>query len=198
MALSNAAEGLNHESCREASMGLLPRISERIAAEFALQRMLLHDEMPEYQLVMQPLSVKEVFDELRQTYSAVVAGGGAELRIIEPLPQCVFDSDLALLLRILGNMLKNAVEASGVGCQIKLWAEEREEGLRFCVQNGQRIPKDVSVRIFERNFSTKSEPGRGLGTYAMRLLGEHFLKGRVDFDTSDDGTIFHLTVPFRR
>ena len=43
--------------------------------------------------------------------------------------------------------------------------------------------------------SAKGE-GRGLGTYAMRLLSERYLKGHVSFTTSPlAGTKFHAIYP---
>ena len=49
-------------------------------------------------------------------------------------------------------------------------------------------------RIFQRSFSTKGSPGRGLGTYAMKLFGESVLGGQVDFETGAEGTTFWIRV----
>jgi sensor histidine kinase regulating citrate/malate metabolism len=52
------------------------------------------------------------------------------------------------------------------------------------------------MRIFQRNYSTKSDSGRGLGTYSMKLFGETYLGGKVDFTSSEsEGTTFHLRLP---
>ena len=52
------------------------------------------------------------------------------------------------------------------------------------------------MRIFQRYYSTKGEPGRGLGTYSMKLFGEQYLGGEVRFDTSEsEGTVFSLRLP---
>mgnify|MGYP006293419399 CR=1 len=37
--------------------------------------------------------------------------------------------------------------------------------------------------LFKRSFSTKGV-GRGIGTYSMKLFGEKYLKGKVDFKNS--------------
>jgi sensor histidine kinase regulating citrate/malate metabolism len=64
------------------------------------------------------------------------------------------------------------------------------------VWNVGEISKDVTKRIFQRNFSTKEEAGRGIGTYSMKLLGEEFLGGQVNFTTSKkEGTVFRFTYP---
>ena len=56
----------------------------------------------------------------------------------------------------------------------------------------------IVPRIFQRNFSTKAEAGRGIGTYSMKLLGEDVLGGEVGFTSSEkDGTVFRLLHPIR-
>ena len=55
------------------------------------------------------------------------------------------------------------------------------------------MPDDAQLQIFQRSFSTKCEPGRGLGTYSMKLLGERFMGGVVDFTSrAPEGTTFRL------
>ena len=46
-----------------------------------------------------------------------------------------------------------------------------------------------------RNFSTKSQT-RGLGTYAIKLLTQTYLKGHIHFTSQPDpGTVFIVTFP---
>jgi sensor histidine kinase regulating citrate/malate metabolism len=66
----------------------------------------------------------------------------------------------------------------------------------FSVWNAEVISPPIASRIFQRNFSTKEEPGRGLGTFSMKLIGEQLLGGRVYFEsTSTSGTTFFLRLP---
>jgi signal transduction histidine kinase len=52
----------------------------------------------------------------------------------------------------------------------------------------------IQLQIFQRFFSTKG-PGRGLGTYSMKLFGERYLKGKVDFSSqAPQGTTFTVTL----
>ena len=107
-----------------------------------------------------------------------------------------FKTDVSLLLRILCNMLINACEATEKKGRIKLWLEKRENALTFSVWNAKMIEEDVQERIFTRNFSTKSETGRGIGTFSMKLFGEKILGGKMQFSSNaSDGTIFSLTLP---
>ncbi len=56
------------------------------------------------------------------------------------------------------------------------------------------MPEDARLQVFQRSFSTKG-PGRGLGTYRIRLLTEKYLKGRVSFATGPEGTTFTAEYP---
>jgi hypothetical protein len=106
-----------------------------------------------------------------------------------------FYTDPRLLFRILINITKNAVEASPQGAEVRLGCNQVGNDLEFWVHNQGHIPGPVQKQIFERSFSTKGS-GRGLGTYSIKLLGEHYLKGRISFTSSpDEGTIFRFRCP---
>ena len=65
----------------------------------------------------------------------------------------------------------------------------------FSVRNKSVIPEEAKRRVFQRSFSTKGA-GRGVGTYGMKLLGERFLGGSVNFSSREgEGTIFRLSLP---
>ncbi len=60
----------------------------------------------------------------------------------------------------------------------------------------ERICALSSNRIFQRNFSTKEQAGRGIGTFSMKLFGEKILGGQIKFTTSKKGgTTFKFTHP---
>jgi hypothetical protein len=105
-------------------------------------------------------------------------------------------SDRALLLRVLVNMVRNALEATEPGGVVRVWAEGDGTTVALHVHNAAVMELDVQARIFQRSFSTKGERGRGLGTYSMKLFGEHYLGGRLSFvSTPDTGTVFTLRLP---
>lgn len=105
-------------------------------------------------------------------------------------------SDRALLLRVLVNMVRNALEATDAGGIVRLSCEPSPGSVSLRVHNAGVIAPEVQVRIFQRSFSTKAARGRGLGTYSMKLFGERYLGGQVSFvSTSDAGTVFTIRVP---
>lgn len=106
-------------------------------------------------------------------------------------------SDDSLLKRVLGNMMKNALEASPEGSTVSLGFRKADGGAWFEVHNPTSMEPAVQRRIFTRYFSTKGE-GRGLGTWGMKLLAEDYLGGRVSFSsTVEGGTTFTLSLPLQ-
>ncbi|MBT3383501.1 MAG: PAS domain-containing sensor histidine kinase [Prolixibacteraceae bacterium] len=104
-------------------------------------------------------------------------------------------SDPVLLRRIIGNMIKNALEASNPAGIVTISCCKIEEAVRFSIHNKSFIPQNIQLQLFKRSFSTKGT-GRGIGTYSMKLFGEKYLKGKVWFEsTTENGTTFYLKIP---
>lgn len=109
-------------------------------------------------------------------------------------PSATVVSDRVLLRRVLGNLLKNALEASKHGDRVDLRFEASEKP-SFHVTNPAVMAPEVQLQVFQRSFSTKAEVGRGLGTYGARLLAERYLGGHLTFQSSaDHGTTFTLAL----
>ena len=107
----------------------------------------------------------------------------------------IFYSDEQILSRVLGNLLKNALEATPEDGTVTLGCSTSGKNIQFWCNNHGVIPRETQLQIFHRSFSTKGE-GRGIGLYSVKLMTERYLKGKVNF-TSDDssGTTFTVTYP---
>jgi len=170
--------------------------SLRLTKEVAIQRCLSQSESCDYLPVWLELTTEQILKELRSFFANHPVAIGKNINISESYPVLSIKTDISLLLRILCNMIINALEATAENGEVKIWLEHEGDFLSFCVWNAQEIPQDVAYRIFQRNFSTKEQAGRGIGTYSMKLLGEKILGGQVSFNTSKtEGTIFRFTYP---
>jgi signal transduction histidine kinase len=120
---------------------------------------------------------------------------GKQIEIDPQAAQIEMFSDETILHRIIGNMTKNALEATGQGDSIRLSCSREDNQIRFTVHNPGLIPKEVQLQIFQRSFSTKGT-GRGVGTYSIKLLSEQYLNGEVGFtSTESEGTSFYGIYP---
>ena len=127
---------------------------------------------------------------------AARSGAPGKLVAIDPgAEEFTFWSDPALVRRVVGHLLENAVEACAVGETVTAGCRHVEGAAEFWVHNPGAMPREVQLQVFQRSFSTKG-PGRGLGTYMMRLLSERYLGGRVEFRSAPEtGTVFTARYP---
>ena len=176
--------------------GTVSQISHQLIEEIQSQRSLLAAEADEFSVTLDELKTKEILEELAVVYRRHEVAKGKTIAIADDSENLVFRSDYALLLRVIGNMLKNAVEATPAGSKVSLGVRRNADQVEFWVNNPTFMPRDVQLQVFQRSFSTKG-PGRGIGTYSIRLLVSRYLRGTVDFETSKKwGTTFRVHLPF--
>lgn len=187
--LLGSSELLAAEHPSDLAQGVL-RAANRLRGEIAIQRLLLGAPYGGYNPVWRKLSVSEIINELRVLFLNHPASTGRQITFPRLDGEVTLFTDISLLMRIISNMLINALEAGSETDEVRFSVEEDEDTVSFSVWNPAVIPHETRKRIFQRNFSTKDEPGRGTGTYSMKLLGETLLGGSMDFTSSPDGTEF--------
>ena len=171
-------------------------LSLRLTQEVAIQQVLTQTDVNLYQTKLQELTVHDLFEELKQMFYNHSAAVDKSLMFSETSNDFSFKTDINLVMRVLGNMITNALEASESGDEVKVTFQLRGEGAIFQVWNRQFIPDNIACRIFQRNFTTRKQLGRGLGTYSMKLFGEDFLGGKVSFTSNEEaGTTFVFELP---
>lgn len=170
-------------------------LSNQLTEEIVSQQDLLRAESGELKVQPTPVKAAHVLQNLAALFSNCAAAAGRSFDIRESW-NGLLTTDRALLMRVLGNMVKNALEATPVGGSVVASCHAEDEEITFAVTNPGCIPRDVQLQIFQRSFSTKGDRGRGVGTYSIKLLGEQYLRGAVGF-TSDavHGTTFWLRLP---
>ncbi|MGE4343912.1 MAG: ATP-binding protein [Geoalkalibacter sp.] len=174
---------------------LIESAASQVVEEINAQRMLLAAENGELKVRPNLLNGPEILRQAAALYQRHPIADHQTIHIETGTDDPWFTSDEALVGRVLGNMLKNALEAGREGDKVTLGFMQQGQQVQFRVHNCAFIKKDVQLQLFQRSFSTKGH-GRGIGTYGMRLLAEQFLSGRVDFEsTPEDGTTFRLILP---
>lgn len=169
----------------------------RLDREILMQRALMTATCGDLQPNREVVPVNAIVEELTAMASLLCP---AKMVTYEPsmdIPlSATIVTDRTLLLRVLTNMLKNAVEASEEGDTVKLMIDQNTGDMTFTIWNRKPIPENICRRIFQCHFTTKAGAGRGIGTYAMKLFGEKVLGGKVAFtSTEKEGTSFRFTVP---
>ncbi|MFH1139429.1 MAG: HAMP domain-containing sensor histidine kinase [Pseudomonadota bacterium] len=188
------------EECSETDFkGLVPMASnlvKRLSLEIENHRVLLEAEQGDLVVKWRLTSVNEILAGLPPIFHEHEAAKGKMLIIQPPRTGYMLRTDSSLLSRVLTNMIKNALEAVTTASQVRAWFEIKDGAPTFFVHNPGVIPEDTALGIFQRSFSTKNGPGRGLGTYGMKVLGENYLKGKVGFTSTEaEGTLFFISLP---
>ncbi len=185
-----AAQGDQAEKSRR-----LEQVVEQLMQEILQQRDLMAAETAELPVHVRELAVSDLLESLVETYSQAPAARGRHVQMQRPAEDLHLESDKALLLRVLGNLIKNALEACSEGQTVTVSARAADGGVEFCVHNPGVMSQDVQLQLFQRSFSTKGD-GRGLGTYSIKLLTERYLGGKVSFTSrAGEGTIFRAFYP---
>ena len=180
---------------REAICKLIQTAAEQTIEEIEAQRVLSVAESRELQVTPAPIGSRLLLGQLVDVYQGHEIGRDRHLVLASDCPDVLFVSDRALLGRVLGNMIKNALEASSPGQTVTLGCHRLPQQIEFWVHNPAVIPHQAQLQIVQRSFSTKGQ-GRGLGTYGMKLLSEEYLQGEVAFTSvPEDGTVFRGRYP---
>lgn len=173
-------------------------LTMRLAREVELQRHLSQPQTQTLSPQHEVISVEWILDEIEKLIHFHPATDQKSLQVQNSVPGLLLHTDPALILRVLGNMLINAFEAAANSRTVQLVLGVRNGYAVFSVRNAEVIPPSIAGRIFQRNFSTKKEMGRGLGTFSMKLIGEQLLGGRVYFESAAaQGTTFFLELPVK-
>ncbi|MBN8544705.1 MAG: HAMP domain-containing histidine kinase [Ignavibacteria bacterium] len=172
----------------------IEELSNRLIEEIQAQKQLIAAEGGQLDIRPVKFSSARMVQETIELYKNHVVAEGKSL-VPGEMTDIEVVNDRSLLGRVLGNMVKNALEADPAGSVITVSCVEKEERIIFSVNNRSFMPSIVQLQIFNRSFSSKGK-GRGLGTYSMKLLSEKYLQGKVYFESSSEkGTTFYAEYP---
>jgi hypothetical protein len=174
----------------------LAALAERLRKEIEQQRVLLQAERGTLAIKCDTVQPNDVCESALRVVEGYAETQGKVLQLEIKASRGSLVTDESLLVRVLVNMLKNAIEATPTGGTVRLQMTDSVDACEFRVWNGGWIQPPIAHQIFKRSFSTKGERGRGLGTFSMKLFGERYLGGKVGFSSSErDGTTFFIRVP---
>lgn len=144
------------------------------------------------------LQLIDIFDQLAATYSP--AAEAARVRLLFRPRSATLETDAALLIRLLGNLVDNAIKFSPGGT-VLVCARWRANAVRIEIRdNGKGIPPAHQKAIYDEFFQVGNDarnPGAGLGLglsiahRIARLLGANISLRSA----AARGTTFALTLP---
>ena len=102
--------------------------------------------------------------------------------------------------RVLGNIIDNGIYALNEGngnkiMEIELYEDLKVYGFRI-KNNGPRISKEITEKIFQAGFTTKKDKGEGMGlAISQEILRQY--GGDIKVDSQDMNTTFYGWVPIK-
>jgi CheY-like chemotaxis protein len=110
----------------------------------------------------------------------------------------IFAEEL-LSLSMLGNLLKNAVEASSkeqtVNISLTTDSVLTPNKVIIKIHNPTEVPEALKLNFFERYTTSGKQQGTGIGTYSAKLLCE-VQKGQIEMSSdAEHGTTITLSLP---
>ncbi|HMU44589.1 MAG TPA: HAMP domain-containing sensor histidine kinase [Ignavibacteriaceae bacterium] len=175
---------------------MMYKSSEQLVKEILTQRDLVNAEQGTLPVNKELKSNNELLSLAFNIYKDHKLSSGKHYTCNFAKDDFFINTDAVLLTRCIGNLIKNALEATEVNGSVLLYSTKTVDKVQFNVKNDSVIPQNYQLQIFQRSFSTKASAGRGIGTYSVKLLAEQYLKGRVSFISNENtGTVFTIELP---
>lgn len=175
---------------------LIHQAANKAVDEIEAQRTLVGAERHDLRLEVTEIESLPLLELTAGLYRHHKVGKGKEILIDHGSENLSFKSDQTLLVRILGNLLKNALEATPAEGTISAGCRRKGDRIEFWVHNERAIPREIQPRIFQEQVSHKPQ-GSGLGTYSIRILSQ-YLAGDANFVSDEkNGTTFRVSFPLK-
>ena len=154
-------------------------------------------------LDLEPLAPGALLNELMHEWSMRFQQERATATIDVADDAPVFEADKALLKRVIGNLISNALTHSGTAVTLQLSARREGDGILFTVaDNGPGIPREYHEVIF-RKFERVKTPNiprtrsSGLGLAFCKLVVDAH-GGRIWVQSTEGkGSAFHFVLPVK-
>ncbi len=144
-------------------------------------------------LVVRKVYLHRFFPELKAQLEAAVAGRGCAV-----MTSCGYDGvayfDEQKVLRVIHNLVRNAVEAMPGGGEVRVSLARQGQALIWEISdNGPGIPAELADRLFTL-FATGKKGGTGLGlAIVKKIVDDHH--GTISYRTGEHGTTFTVALP---
>ncbi|NHJ49721.1 MAG: PAS domain S-box protein [Asgard group archaeon] len=151
-----------------------------------------------YTLQASKFNINDLISEALRTIGSVVIDKGFILTTDIPEKLSVF-CDKELIIRVLKNLILNAIKFSTTDCKINIVGRKNKDGFIEIevTDNGIGIKKKDLKRIFEQYVKINPlSPGSGLGLSVVKSCVEkHGGKVKAESEGDQKGTTFSFTLP---
>lgn len=150
------------------------------------------------ELSLNDLPLQDCFNSCRELHAGLAEDAGVMIEVVPTDITVRVDDEK--ILRLLSNLVANAIKFSPEGTTIKISAEDLEHEVQVHVQDqGPGIPEDQLDSVFERfqqvHGAQKKKGGSGLGLAICKAIAE-LHGGRIWAESKNgNGTRFTFSLP---
>lgn len=179
---------------------MIPRVSS-VLIEQIDNLSQIANEFSNFAAMPQATNEKVILNEVVETiHDLFRKRDDMDINMIEPIDDLYVFADKNHLVRILNNLLKNAIQAIPEDRRGKVEIELSRKGSDALIRvsdNGTGIPDHMKSKVFTPNFTTKSS-GTGLGLAISANMIDS-CNGKIYFETiPGKGTDFYISIPLMR
>ena len=188
-AIQNADPIESKQLVQRVAITLIEQIDNlsKIAAEFSTFAKM---PKPQYESIVLNDLVASVHDLFKKR-------DDMDFNLYVPIDEIYVNADKSHLLRVLNNLIKNAIQAIPPSRRGAIDIKLEKRGEKAVIQvsdNGKGISREMREKVFYPNFTTKTS-GTGLGLAISKNIVESF-GGRIYFETEENvGTKFFFELP---
>ncbi|NQV16260.1 HAMP domain-containing histidine kinase [bacterium] len=172
-------------------------LSRQVSELFELSKL----EAKQIQPTLEPFSISELMQDISLKFGKLAES--LELELITDIPHNLplVNGDIAMIDRVLSNLIRNATEYTPAGGTITLAVQQKEKTVSILISDtGQGIPAKDLPNIFDRFYTggkktIKGSTSTGLGlTIAAKMVEAHEQKIEVKSEAGK-GTSFSFELP---
>ena len=176
------------------TFGLIRTTARKTVDAIQRMRVLRSAESGDLTLYPHPLDCGELMRETAALFKDEADARRVEVCVVIDGEGVALNTDREIVQMAVGDLLLNAIEASGRGDRVGLACRGTNGTVVISVSNPAVIPPDVCCHLFERSFTTRGA-GRGLGAYRAFLLCERYLNGKLSLESrAPTGTVVSMTL----
>jgi signal transduction histidine kinase len=182
-----------HDELTEKMGGLIRDAVEKMEM---MTRELIDYSRGNTQLNLQSISASDFLQQLEPDFAKCRPGINVRIEI---LYEGALYVDRHRLLRVFGNLIRNAREAmqKNAGHMLRFVIKQVDANVRFEVSDtGCGIPHELLPRIFEPFVTHGKANGTGLGLAVSKAVVEAH-KGTISVRSIDKGTSFQIDLPLQ-
>ncbi|MEJ5988650.1 response regulator [Ramlibacter sp. PS3R-8] len=179
-------------------LGMVERAAQRVLSMVNLSLDLFRMEEGTYRLRAQAVDLGAMAQTVMGELQAHARS--KQLRLVLDLPEQPLHAQGEELLcySTLANLVKNALEASPEGAEVRITLRRSSDGdgdaVALDIHNAGQVPPELRDRFFEKYATHGKAGGTGLGAYSARLMAR-VQRGSLRMQSGEQGTTLSLRLP---